>query len=301
MQDAIVTVFGGTGFLGRAIVRALAQRGARVRVAARHPDAADFSGLGTIDRCTADVRDDDTVAGAVAGARAAVNAVGLYVERRALSFQSVHVEGAARVARAARAAGLQTFVHVSGIGADPASPSPYVAARGRGEDLVRGEHPEAVVLRPSVLFGPGDAFLSNLDALSRLPVIPLFGGGATRLQPVHVDDVAAAAAALLLGGGSGGPRVFELGGAGIYAYREILSLVLAFRRRRALLLPVPFPAWRAMARLGALLPDPPLTPDQVCLLERDNLVGAEAASFADLGLSPRSLEGSLGDCLGRGD
>lgn len=294
MAHEPITVFGGTGFLGSAVVRRLAAAGTPVRVAARHAAVPESSGTngGAVEPCVADVRDEDAVARAVAGAGGVVNAVGLYVERGGATFDAVHVEGAARVARCARAAGVERLVHISGIGADPRSRSRYVAARGRGEARVHTEHPEAVILRPSVLFGPGDAFLRTLDAVTRLPAVPLFGDGGTRLQPVHVDDVAAAATRALEEPAAVG-RVFELGGAGVYSYRAIVEAVLAHHRRRRLLLPVPFPAWRLLATLASALPAPPLTRDQVALMEADSIVGAEVGTFADLGITPRALDDVL--------
>lgn len=289
MARAPVTVFGGTGFLGGAVVRRLHAAGTPVRVAARHPGspAADGDG-GTAAGRVADVRDEDAVARAVAGAAAVVNAVGLYVERGGATFEAVHVEGAARVARCARAAGVERLVHISGIGADPRSRSRYVAARGRGEARVRDAFPDAVILRPSVLFGPGDAFLRTLDAVTRLPAIPLFGAGATRLQPVHVDDVAAAVARVLDDPGTAG-RTYELGGAHVQSYRAIVEAVLAHHGRRRPLLPLPFAAWRLLAALASVLPTPPLTRDQVTLMEADSVVGPGVGTFADLGITPRGL------------
>lgn len=289
MAPAPVTVFGGTGFLGAAVVRRLRAAGTPVRVAARHPGspAADRDG-GTAVACVADVRDEDAVARAVAGATAVVNAVGLYVERDGATFEAVHVEGAARVARCARAAGVERMVHISGIGADPRSRSRYVAARGRGEACVREAFPDAVILRPSVLFGPGDTFLRTLDAVTRLPAIPLFGAGGTRLQPVHVDDVAAAVAGVLDDPGTAG-RTYELGGACVLSYRAIIEAVLAHHGRRRPLLPLPFAAWRLLAALASVLPTPPLTRDQVTLMEADSVVGPGVGTFADLGITPRGL------------
>lgn len=293
MGQAPITVFGGTGFLGRAVVRRLAAAGTPVRVAARHPAApAPPEGGGAGEPTMADVRDEGAVARAVAGAAGVVNAVGLYLERGGATFDAVHVEGAARVARLAREAGVERLVHVSGIGADPRSRSRYVAARGRGEARVREQYPGAVILRPSVLFGPGDAFLRTLASVTRLPAVPLFGDGGTRLQPVHVDDVAAAVARALEEPGTAG-RTYELGGARVHSYRAIVAAVLAHHRRRRPLLPVPFAAWRLLAALASVLPAPPLTRDQVALMEVDSVVGTDAGTFADLGIEPRALDDVL--------
>jgi len=293
MTRAPVTVFGGTGYLGRAIARALAGEGRQVRVAVRRPEAADrlFHDLaaGHLEAVAGDVRDAAAVAAAVAGADSVVNAVGHYRERPGAGFATIHAQGAETVAAAARRAGCRRLVLISGIGADPASRSAYVRARAEGEQLVRAAFPAATVLRPSVLFGPGDAFLGALSAITRLlPVIPLFGSGRALLQPAHVGDVAAAVArALELPAAAG--AVYELGGGEAVSYRALIELLLRSRGRRRLLLPLPFALWRLAASLLAPLPSPPVTHDQLALLERDNVVGPEARGFRDLGIAPRSV------------
>src|SRR5699024_878302 len=186
MTADIVTVFGGTGFLGRAIVRRLLEAGCTVRLAARNPHAsATADTCGRLVCCPVDIRDDTAVRSALNGATAAVNAVGLYSEHGDQRFRAIHVDGAARVAQFAAAADLAVLVHISGIGSSTTSASPYVRARGEGEQAVRAQFPAAAIVRPSVLFGPDDAFLQALTAVTRLPLVPLFGTGATRLQPVH--------------------------------------------------------------------------------------------------------------------
>lgn len=288
-----ITVFGGTGFIGKCIVRALASRGLHVRVTARLPTITGFAGVEEYtEYVRADVRDEAAVDRAVRGAAAVVNAVSLYFEHDGLTFEAIHVEGAARVAQAAQAAGVPTLVHLSGIGADASSASPYVSARGRGEARVRERAPYATILRPSVVFGPGSGFLATLDRLTRLPVIPLFGQGSTRLQPVHVDDVARAVRQVIEDSSLGG-RTYELGGAQAYTYREILALVLAYRHRSRPMLPVPFALWQRLAYVSSLLPRPPLTPDQVELMVHDNVVSADAATFDALGIKPQSLESAF--------
>lgn len=297
MPEGLTTVFGGTGLLGGAIVRELVDAGQAVRIAARHPSLPDWAEDGDrLELASADIRDEASTASALAGASAAVNAVSLYVESRQTSFEAVHVAGAGRLARLAREADIERLVHVSGIGSRDNSPSAYVRARARGETAVLDALPKAIILRPSVLFGPGDAFLSTLAGLTRLPVIPLFGQGETRLQPVHVVDVARALIRLL-----GEPlterRLFELGGPDVMRYREILELVLAHLKRDRRLLPMPFLAWRTLAALASVLPTPPLTRDQVILMQRDNIVGDDIGTFDDLGITPRSLRDSLPECL----
>lgn len=294
-MNASAIVFGGTGFLGRAVAGALAADGWHVRVAARHP--APPGGSGSLTPCTVDVRDEDAVAAAIEGTDAVINAVSLYVEHGGLDFEAIHVHGAERIARLSAAAGVGRLIHVSGIGVDPASRSPYVRARARGEAAVRAAFADATIVRPSVIFGARDHFLSTLDKVTRLPVIPLFGDGGMRLQPVHVEDVAAAIGTLLESSASVG-TLFELGGSEVLRYSDILRAVLHQRGRRCLLLPVPFGIWRGIARVGSLLPDPPITMDQLVLLSTDNIVGAGASTFTHLGIAPRGLTGELPACLG---
>jgi NADH dehydrogenase len=285
-----VTVFGGSGFLGRQIVRRLAGDGALVRIAVRRPERAalltESSSAGQITAVHADVWDEATIAPALAGADAAVNTVGHYVEHGDASFEAVHGQGARHVAKAAAAAGLRRLVHVSGIGADPASESPYVRARAAGEGLVREAFPAATILRPGVMFGPDDTFLNRLAGLARiLPALPLFGSGEVRLQPVYVNDVAAAVAEALAAPAAAG-RLYELGGPKVYSYRALVQLVLEQTGRRRLLLPVPYAAWNALAAL----PRRPISRDQVKLMQRDNVVSPGALTFADLGITPTALE-----------
>lgn len=297
-DPATITVFGGTGFLGSRIVRVLADTGLPVRIAARRPQRPPWAtDRHVIGLAVADVRDEAGVAAAVEGAAGVVNAVSLYVEAGGDdTFDAIHVRGAARVGRLAREAGVARVVLISGIGADPTSPSRYVRARALGEQRLREAFPEAIIVRPSVLFGTGDAFLAALARMARLPVVPLFGRGDTRLQPVLVDDVAQGIARLL-GGTEASARLFELGGARIYRYREIVALVLTHLGRRRLLLPVPFIVWRSLAALLSVTADPPLTRDQVALMMRDNVVGKGVGTFAELGLRPRSLEACLAQAL----
>lgn len=299
MDGPTTTVFGGTGFLGNRIALALVRAGGRVRIAARHPARPDWAtSAHRVELLTADIRDETSITRAVFGADAVVNAVSCYVEsRRHGTFESIHIQGAARLARAAKAAQVQRFVLVSGMGVDPTSPSPYVRARMRGEELTRAAFPGALVARPSVLFGPGDAFLSALVRATSLPVVPLFGAGETRLQPVHVDDVALSVLRMLSGAG-GKRKVFELGGAGTYTYREIVERVLATLDRKRTLVPVPFGVWRLLAMLMKVLPSPPLTADQVMLMQRDNVASQAFGGFADLGVRPRALADCLAECLG---
>lgn len=297
MSQATVTVFGGTGFLGRRVVHELLDAGHCVRIASRRPTLPAWAEPGDpLELVSTDIRCESDVSHALKGARGAVNAVSLYVEGRQASFETIHVEGAERLARLAQTEGVETFVQLSGIGADPSSRTRYVRARGRGERAVVQAFAKAVILRPSVMFGPDDAFLNRLAGLTRLPVIPLFGRGETRLQPVHVVDVARAIVRLL---GQAPPerRLFELGGLDILRYRDILTLIMAHLERERPLLPIPFALWRLGALLASRLPGPPLTSDQVDLMATDNVVGEGVGTFTDLGILPRSLRDSLPACL----
>ncbi len=289
MNYPVVTVFGGTGFLGREICRHLVDEGWRVRIAARRPDIplsgvpADFS-----ERVTVDIGDPAAVADALTGAAAAVNAVSLYVQRPRLRFRDIHVKGAGRIADSAREQGVNRLIHISGIGVDSHSPSAYVRQRALGENAVRRAFPRATVLRPSVLFGPGDSFLSTLEKLARLPLAPLFGKGRTRLQPVHVGDVAEAVASALHRPDSAG-EIYELGGADTLTYREILETLMAERGTWRRPVPVPFALWHLAAAVLSPLPGAPLTRDQVWLMQRDNVADPALPGLEELGIEARGL------------
>jgi uncharacterized protein YbjT (DUF2867 family) len=293
LADHRVTVFGGSGFLGRRIVEHLAAAGAEVRVAVRHPERAASltrsGGAGQITAVHADVWDEATVAPALAGADAVVNTVGHYVERGDASFEAIHGQGARHVAQAAATGGVQRLVHISGIGTDPGSASPYVRARAFGERLVREAFPAATILRPSVMFGPND-FLDRLAGLARvMPALPLFGSGDVRLQPVYVNDVATAVVQALATPQAAG-QLYELGGPRVYSYKALVQLVLDQSGRKRLLLPVPYVLWDALAALMAPLPRRPISRDQVKLMQEDNVVSQGALTFADLGITPTALE-----------
>src|SRR5262249_5563155 len=215
--------------------------------------------------------------------------VSLYAARDAIALRALHVDAAGRLARCAAQAGVARLVHVSGIGADAASPSPYIASRGAGEAAVRAAFAGAVIVRPAAMFGIGDALVTALAGmLARLPAFPLFGNGATRLQPVHVDDAAAAIACTLAAAGRPAP-VHELGGPRIYTYRELVSLIAARIAKRPLLVPVPFAAWEGLARAAELLPSVPLTRGQVALMRIDTIADPSLPGLASLGITPQSL------------
>lgn len=285
-----VTVFGGTGFVGRRIVRHLSGSAATVRMASRHPARAEGD---NVEHVVADAHDERAVEAAVAGADGVVNAISLYVEHGGDTFHSVHVEAAARIAAAARRAGIKRFVHLSGIGADAGSPSPYIRNRGEGEAAVQAAFPGAVVIRPAVMFAPDDAFLTTILGLLRtLPAYPLFGDGRTRLQPVHVDDVAAAIAQVLRQTQRPYP-VYELAGPRVYSYGELLRTIARTAGLRPVLVRIPFAFWNAAAGLAENLPHPPLTRNQVELMQIDTTASGSRPGFGLLGISPRSLEEEL--------
>ncbi len=286
-----VVVFGGTGFLGRRIVRHLLDHGYAVRAASRHPERGSglFSADPRLDLVRADIGEDASTREAVQGAVAAVNAVSLYVERGSRTFHSVHVEAAQRLARHARAAGVARLVHVSGIGADSDSPSPYICSRGQGEHVVRAAFPEATIIRPAVMFGPDDAFLTPLAGLlRRFPVFALFGSGGTRLQPAHVDDVGEAITRII--GAPQAQALYEFAGPRIYTYKELLETIGRHLGVRRVLVPVPFAIWQAVAGVAELLPRPPITRNQVALMRIDNLAAPRQPGFDTLGIQPRGLE-----------
>jgi uncharacterized protein YbjT (DUF2867 family) len=314
--NRLATVFGGSGFLGRSIVRALVHQGWRIRVAVRRPDLATFlqpmGGVGQIQPVQANLRFPDSIAAAVEGATAVVNATGVAAESGAQTFAAVHVAGASALARAARDAGVSSYVHISGIGADPNSASPYVASKGLGEKATLETLPHAVVLRPSVVFGPEDGFFNRFGALAcYFPVLPLLGGGGTRLQPVYVGDIGQAVAAALSGLAKPG-TVYELGGPNTMTLREAAELTLsAIDRRRVLMgLPLGPSRWMASATQFASKATFGLFPklltttrDQVDLLASDNVVSAEAEAegrvLRSLGIVPQAAEAIIPSYLTR--
>ena len=315
-SQQLVTVFGGSGFVGRHVVRALVKRGYRVRVAVRRPDLAGFlqplGMVGQIHAVQANLRYPDSVAAAVKGASAVVNLVGILQEGGRQNFAAVQANGARVIAQACAAAGIARLVHISAIGADAGSKSLYARSKAEGEAAVLAAVPGAVILRPSIVFGPEDGFFNRFAALARmLPALPLVGGGDTRFQPVFVGDVAEAVARGVDGVVTGG-RIYELGGPEVKSFRELLAYICEVIDRKRLLLPLPFPLARIQAgvfeivdtlTLG-LLPDAiKLTRDQVTLLESDNVVSAaavaEGRSFEGLGIAPVSVEAIVPSYLWR--
>ena len=298
-----VVVFGGTGFLGRRLVLRLAAEGTPVRVAVRHPNGGRSAlGAADLDQVTfvrADVRDQASVAAALEGADAVINAVSTYVEKGDVTFEAVHVQGAETVAREVVRLGVARLVLISGIGADPQSRSPYIRSRGRGELAVQQAFPDATIVRPSAMFGPGDALFGTLANLARLlPVLPLIGGGRTRLQPVYVEDVAEAVARVLAHPGTVG-RTYELAGPGVYTLRDLIGFTLRVVGKRRLLMPVPFAVAEIQARLLEFLPSPPLTTGQVDLLRADSVASGALPGLRELNIPPKAVEEVVPTYIGR--
>lgn len=294
MAARLITVFGGSGFIGRYLVQHLARRGWQIRVAVRHPDQALFlKPLGEVGQITpvpASVRHPASIGAAVAGSDAVINLVGILYQRGRQRFAEVHAEGPRRVAEAAQAAGATRLVQMSAIGADPQSPSDYARSKAAGETAAAVAFPGATIVRPSVVFGPEDGFFNRFAAMARFsPVLPLIGGGHTRFQPVYVGDVAEALAGMVEDRATAG-RTYELGGPRVYTFKELMELMLEVTCRRRLLVPVPFWLAGMQAAFLELLPVPPLTRDQVRLLRRDNVAAPGAAGLAELGISPKAVE-----------
>jgi NADH dehydrogenase len=293
-QSKTVTVFGGSGFIGRYVVRELARRGWRVIVAVRNPDKANFlRPMGTVGQVVpvfCNIRDDASVAAALHGADYAVNLVGILYESGRQKFDTVQYQGAERVARLAPEAGLQRVVQFSAIGADANSRSVYAQTKAAGEKAVFDAFPDATVLRPSIVFGPEDGFFNLFANLARFaPFLPLMGGGKTRFQPVYVGDVADAVMAVLDRPESKG-CVYELGGPHVYTFKDLMKLILKETGRKRPLVPMPWPLATAQAAVFGMLPKPLLTLDQLQQLKSDNVVSDEALKLADLGIKPTAVE-----------
>ena len=299
MQN-LVTVFGGSGFIGAQAVRELAKAGWRVRVAVRNPSlgyAMRLHGdVGQIDVVQANIRNEDSVRRALEGASAAVNLVGVLYGRGRQGFEAVHVDGARNVAEAARAAGVERLVQMSALGADLNSPSDYARTKAEGEAAVRAAFPGVAVVRPSVVFGPEDGFFNKFASMAALsPVLPLIGGGETRFQPVYVGDVAKALARLVTSDGLAG-GTYELGGPAVHSFRSLMELMLAETGQKRALAPLPFPLARVLGSVGDLIAPilpPPVTSDQVELLKADNVVSGGYPGLGELGVTPTALEAVL--------
>jgi NADH dehydrogenase len=302
----LCTIFGGSGFVGRYVAQRMARRGWRVRVAVRRPNNAHFvrpyGDVGQVEPVQANIRDDASVARAVAGATAVINCVGILAEGGKQTFNAVQADGAARIAKAAAAAGATSLVHISAIGADAGSASAYARSKATAEAAVTEAFPGAVILRPSIIFGTEDQFFNRFAAMARLtPVIPAVGAG-TKFQPVYVDDVAEAAA--IAATGAAAPGVYELGGPAVYTFRELMNVMLTSVHRRRKVVNVPFGVARIMAKVCKLvqtlsfgLIPAAITADQVELLKSDNVVAPGAQGFDALGISTTPVEAVIDSYL----
>ena len=296
MEARQITIFGGSGFLGRYVVRALAKKGWRIKVATRRPNRAFFlrpmGQVGQIGFIKCDVADADQIAHAMAGSQAVVNLTGILFQR-GQTFQDVHVKGPEAIAREAARLGLRAMVHVSAIGADSESDSRYAESKAEGEKRVREAFPAATIMRPSLLFGPEDQFFNRFAEMARfLPALPLIGGGRTLFQPVFVSDAAAAIVAALDDPSAPG-KTYELGGPTVYSFKQLMGIMLGVIDRKRLLVPLPF--WIAFLKsiFLQLMPRPLLTPDQVKLLRHDNIVSPTAHTLRDLGITPTTVEAEV--------
>lgn len=289
MKDALVTVFGGGGFVGRYVVQALLKAGARVRLAERRPKNAYYlkaqANLGQITYIAADITRPETLAPAVAGADAVVNLVGSFAD-----MQRIHVEGARNLAEAAAAGGVGAFVHLSAIGADSESRSAYGRTKGDGEAAVRAAFPKATILRPSIIFGREDAFINRFAGLIRaLPIVPIIGG-ATKFQPVFAGDVGDAVAAVLANLSAHGGKSYELGGPQVLSMAELNAWIAEKTSRKPFFIEVPDAIAAIMATLTGWLPGAPITRDQWLMLQKDNVVAPRAKGLAALGVQPTPLD-----------
>ncbi len=325
MSQKIVTVFGGSGFIGRHVVRRLAQDGAQVRVAVRDPDSANYlrlmGGIGQVVPVPTNIADPVSIARAVDGADEVVNLVGILYESGKQTFDRLHADAAKNIAAASKDAGVQKLVHLSAIGADATSESDYARTKGEGEAAVKKSFSGAIILRPSIVFGPEDGFFNLFAGVSRLslalpvfgcPAFPklsffsgkgpiymdFYGDGGTKFQPVFVGDVADAVVAALASPDAA-DKAYELGGPTVYSSKELMELLLKTIGRRRMLVPVPFWILTMMGFFIEFLPKPFITRDQVKLLRRDNVAGKRVKKLKDLGVTPTAAEAILPTYLAR--
>src|SRR5215469_285451 len=304
MKRHQIAVMGGSGFLGRYIVKRLAERGEVLAVGGRHAADAKFLKLkgdvGQVGLINIGIdAPEDVLRAFVAEKDALINCVGILYERGSQKFDVVHHSAPAKLARLAREAGVERLVHISAIGADPRSTSAYARTKAAGEQAVRDAFPTATILRPSIVFGPEDDFFNRFASLAVMsPFVPLIGGGETRFQPVYVGDVASAAIRVLDDPATAG-RTYELGGPKVYTFRQLMELLLGEIKRHRRFIDLPFGLASLQARLMSLLPKPPLTPDQVEMLKRDNVVAAGALDLKTLGITPTSVEAIIPTYLDR--
>ncbi len=294
MNQRLITIFGGAGFIGRHLVRELASQGWRIRVISRSPGLCGhlqpLGDVGQIVAQSADLRAEAALTRLLDGSEAVVNLIGILHETGRQRFEEVHGALPGRLARAAAAAGVRRMVQISAIGADAGSSSAYARSKATGEAAVREAFPRAVILRPSIVVGPEDDFFNRFAAMARLsPALPLIGGGETRFQPVYVGDLARAIVAALERADAAG-TIYEIGGPEVYSFEELLRYLLAVIRRRRLLVDLPWGLAMMQARLLECLPAPPLTRDQVRMLRTDNVVGEAMPTLQDLGITPTPIE-----------
>ena len=298
-----ITVFGGTGFIGRHLVTLLLREGAAVRIAVRHPGRFSATGesASALEIVQADVLDETAVDGAIAGADAVVNLVGILTETARQTYRALHIDGARRIALAAQRQGASRVIHLSALGAGASSPALSDRTKAEGESSVRAVFPRATIVRPSLVYGADDHFFSRFAALARTsPVLPLIGGGTTRFQPVFVGDATAGINELLKRPETAG-KTYEFGGTQVYSFKELLKLLLDAVKRPRILLPIPFAVAEIQAGLLGLLPDPPLTRDQVRLLKTDKVISGTEPTLGDLGVEPRPLREFLATFKSRPD
>ncbi len=294
MQNKIVTVFGGSGFLGRSIIQRLAQQGARVRVAVRNTDKANhvrvYGDVGQVMPIQVSLSDQKAVEAVCAGAHSVINLTGRLYEKGTSTFEAVHVKGAQAIAKACAKYNVQNLVHISALGADKKSPSSYSKTKALGEEKVQKAFPNATTLRPSLMFGAGDNFFSRFaDLATVLPFLTLFNKGATKFQPVYVGDVAEAVMAALYTPKAQG-KTYELGGHKTYTFKELMALMLHYMGRQKILVPVPGFMASMMAKVLQFMPNPLITPDQLKILKSDNVVAKKAKGLSDLGIEAAHLE-----------
>ncbi|WP_334128462.1 complex I NDUFA9 subunit family protein [Sneathiella sp.] len=304
MSGQLITIFGGSGFIGRHLVERLGARGYQIRIAVRDTESAlplmTQGNVGQIVGFQTNIRNQESVERAVAGADIVINLVGILFEKGAQTFEAVHVEAAARIAAAARKAGVKQLVHMSALGVAPDHAAAYARSKAAGEERVTYEFPGASIIRPAVVFGNDDQFFNRFAGIFALaPVFPLAGGGKSRMQPVWVEDVSDAIVRIIETPEAQG-KTYELAGPDVLSFKELMEKVLEFTRRRTLLLPVPYGLMSAFAALMSFVPGrPPLTPDQVTLLKHDNVASGDLPGLADLGIHASSIDAIVPDYLRR--
>ena len=294
MEQRVITILGGTGFLGRYVVRRLAKDGFRLRIVSRNPnDSLELitaGHVGQIALLAGDINDPKSYAKALKGSYAVINLVGILFDRGKQNFTNIHSLGAEKLAVAAKAAGVQRFIQISALGVENEAGSNYARSKFLGEQAVLRAFPDASIIRPSIIFGAEDNFFNKFAKLAALsPFLPLIGGGRTLFQPVYVDDIAKAIETLLLQN-TGRGQIYELGGAQVYSFRQILEYILAVTGKARRFIPIPFGLASIIGRIGEYLPTPPLTRDQIKLLKYDNTVNPTLKSFKHLGITPTAVE-----------